>query len=767
MRNFSIIPNSSQSTIEQYSDFLTREVYSNMQAYDVNDPLFLQQLGVLQAEGIRRAINDNSAVAYSGFQETNATIANSADFIGNKIGSVANMLTSSLDNGFATLNNSLVKIDDGIQTANIHLFDINRGINVANTHLSNINTGIQNVSNNLEVLGKLIGQGFSRLRYMLAQTNSVLNDILRELKISETQRERRYHIEEGTKFLTLALQNGDNRYFEDAFEKFNNALTFEKKDWYSWFNIGVIHLRSKGHINPQKSIDALSEAVHYGKAEILYNRNVKLEHKIEEIYLLLAESYYLQKKYNEAILETQRCLHLKDKADFMKVKYLSATNESANKQEATKILSKLIEQNPYITLQVLGDDDILRNELVIDLLEECRNKAIQQARTLLQQCKTILLSDSDVKNEIEKIESLVQQNTYLDAIEAIKIIEDKNTWRIYSDLPKDFEGSIIEFLKLEHTTIKKAKELLAECEIKLKREYNNDIEIIWQRGTKLEQLVDEINEKITEFSNSNIQRHWSVTLPGITINSVEVPKRVIKEREDSKSWEWDSFSSYMQNTLVKEFIEKNINTIRSLDASFAQFYESLKNHGRTWSEDLKRATAEVKTFVYTNIINSRDLEYNNSLFYEWKENYKNDIDEYNCQVIEKIQEVKKLLSKEAYAQAYKAIFLMNQEHKFGGTGRVEMQYSLQNFDVVYEKLLFGQKKMYQKFYLKNELIIKFQIRLCEFHKSDYCWDNYIRQWKLNHYKKFRLLQKKLPFIYYDYIEEVEGQFRLLQLNLDE
>ncbi|MDR0969539.1 MAG: hypothetical protein LBM67_03255 [Lentimicrobiaceae bacterium] len=48
MRDFSIIPNSSQSAIEQYSDFLSREVYSNMQPYDVNDPLFLQQLGVLQ-----------------------------------------------------------------------------------------------------------------------------------------------------------------------------------------------------------------------------------------------------------------------------------------------------------------------------------------------------------------------------------------------------------------------------------------------------------------------------------------------------------------------------------------------------------------------------------------------------------------------------------------------------------------------------------------------------------------------------------------------
>ena len=114
MRNFSIIPNSSQSAIEQYSDFLSREVYINMHSYDINDPLFLQKLGVLQVEGIRRAINSNSAISYDGFQETSATIENSTNYIGNKIGSVVNMLTSSLDKGFTALNNSLIKIDRGI-----------------------------------------------------------------------------------------------------------------------------------------------------------------------------------------------------------------------------------------------------------------------------------------------------------------------------------------------------------------------------------------------------------------------------------------------------------------------------------------------------------------------------------------------------------------------------------------------------------------------------------------------------------------------------
>ena len=415
MRNFSIIPNSSQSAIEQYSDFLSREVYINMHSYDINDPLFLQKLGVLQVEGIRRAINSNSAISYDGFQETSATIENSTNYIGNKIGSVVNMLTSSLDKGFTALNNSLIKIDRGIGTANMHLSNINNGVNTANTHLSNINADIQNVNNNLIVLGKLVGQGFSILHNQLSQSNKQLGQILQELKIPETQRERRYHIEEGAKYLTIALQKGDDLYFDDAYDEFNTALTFEKKDWYSWFNIGLIHLLSKEHIDPQKTIDAFKKTVHYGQAEITYTKNLNLEHKIDEAHLYIAEAYYLQQEYKNAVLETELCLHNKDKADFMKVKYLSATNEKQNKQLAAETFSKLINQNPYITLQVLEDDDILRNEQIVSLIEKVRIEKIIDAKSILTKIKC------EDDQAVNKINTLISTNAFLDVYEALEL----------------------------------------------------------------------------------------------------------------------------------------------------------------------------------------------------------------------------------------------------------------------------------------------------------------------------------------------------------
>jgi hypothetical protein len=425
-----------------------------MQPYDVNDPLFLQQLGVLQAEGIRKAINDNSVVTYSGFQETNTTIENSANFIGNKIGSVANMLTSSLEKGFNTLNSSLIKIDNGIETANLHLSNIRSGVNTANTHLSNINAGIQNVNNNLIVLGKLVGQGFSVLHNQLSQSNKQLGQILQELKIPETQRERRYHIEEGTKYLIFALQNGDALYFDDAFEEFNTALTFEKKDWFSWFNIGLIHLRSKEHINLQKAIDAFKRMVHYGRAEIAYTKNENLEYKIDEAHLYMAEAYYLQQEFKNAVLETEQCLHTKDKADFMKVKYLSATNEKQDKQLATEILSKLINQNPYITLQILEDDDILKNEQVLSLLEKIRVEKNKDARDIFTRIK---LGDTQ---EVKQIELLISTGAYLDAYEAIELAKALDN-AIEDETHRAREG--LQFIK-EHLNSKNMKTEINDIE---------------------------------------------------------------------------------------------------------------------------------------------------------------------------------------------------------------------------------------------------------------------------------------------------------------
>ena len=324
MRNFSIIPNSSQSALEQYTDFLSREVYRGMQSCDVNEPLFLQQVGVLQAEGIRKAINTNSAITYDGFQETQATIVDSANIIGNKIGSVANKLTSSLDRGFTALNHSLINIDSGVNDVNRNLSNVNTGIhdvnknlnalgtlttqgfNALHTGINTTNRQLSNVNRNLNILGNTVKQGFATLDKNLfalsmmvgesfsdlyrqsCMSNNLLDNILTELKIPETQRERRYHVEEGAKYLSSALSKGHNLYFEDAFDEFNKATGIERKDFFSWFNLGIIYLRSKKHIDISKAIEAFERFIHYAQAEAMHTQKLNLKYQIDDAHLYLA-----------------------------------------------------------------------------------------------------------------------------------------------------------------------------------------------------------------------------------------------------------------------------------------------------------------------------------------------------------------------------------------------------------------------------------------------------------------------------------------------
>ena len=42
----------------------------------------------------------------------------------------------------------------------------------------------------------------------------------------------------------MAILRNDKYYFEDALDEFNKSIAIERKDYFSWYNIGIIYLRS-------------------------------------------------------------------------------------------------------------------------------------------------------------------------------------------------------------------------------------------------------------------------------------------------------------------------------------------------------------------------------------------------------------------------------------------------------------------------------------------------------------------------------------------
>ena len=468
MSSFSIMPNSQVDIVDQYTDFLSRELNNELWYVDENDvynPFLLQQMGVLRASRIQKAVETNGAILYEGLRYTNDTIRKSSREVADRMGQVAAGITSSLDRGFTAMHHSLGCINEGIAETNTHLGNIHsslgtlnenvgqtnqhlkyltaatmRGLTalhqeqqVTNQHLKNIgksmdvaNHQLQNINQSLRIMGSMIGQGFSLLSERLNATNSLLKNILDELRIPETQRERRFHIEEGAKYLAMALKENDKFYYEDAIAEFETAIQIERKDFYSWFSLGFIYLRSVYHINIAKAVDAFERFVHYARAEAIQRNNQSLKLKIDEAYLLMAEAKYLLQNPYEAIQLTERCESNKEKALFMKVKYLSFMGDDGSQQRAADILRDMLHQNPFLSLQVLEDVDIIKNKWVVSMLNQLRleaiDEAIKQYNLLLQEIKRI----NAPNDGLQEIVDMINKHTYLDAVEALYRI--KNTF---------------------------------------------------------------------------------------------------------------------------------------------------------------------------------------------------------------------------------------------------------------------------------------------------------------------------------------------------
>lgn len=454
MNSFSIMPNSQVDIVDQYTDFLSRELNNELWYVDENDvynPFLLQQMGVLRASRIQKAVETNGAILYEGLRYTNDTIRKSSREVADRMGQVAAGITSSLDRGFTAMHHSLGCINEGIAETNTHLGNIhsslgtlNENVGQTNQHLKYLTTAtmrglsalhqeqevtnqqLQNINQAHRAMGSMIGQGFSLLSERLNATNTLLKNVLDELRIPETQRERRFHIEEGAKYLAMALKENDKFYYEDAIAEFETAIQIERKDFYSWFSLGFIYLRSVHHINIAKAVDAFERFVHYARAEAIQRNNQSLKLKIDEAYLLMAEAKYLLQNPYEAIQLTERCESNKEKALFMKVKYLSFMGDDGSQQRAADILRDMLHQNPFLSLQVLEDVDIIKNKWVVSMLDQMKCEAITEAskqyKLLLQEMKKV----NAPCDGLQEIVDMMNKHTYLDAVEALYRI--KNTF---------------------------------------------------------------------------------------------------------------------------------------------------------------------------------------------------------------------------------------------------------------------------------------------------------------------------------------------------
>ena len=470
MNSFSIMPYEHQSILDAYQQWLVGDLYQNYYLGNLDDPNFLQKLSILQAEGIRHDIGVHAAVTHGSIQDASAQV-------GRKIQSAASLITSSLDDGFSLMNtrmmevsSNLQSIDRGIGAVNQTLQqgnqilssidgginDLNRGIGAVASGIDTLNrnvmagmdalnqnmmagmdtlnhnmmAGMKSLNHNMKAgmaaLSSNIAQAASAIMYQMQQMKVVLEQILDELRIPESQRERRYHIEEGMKYFNKGMSSGDCRYFEDALDEFTQATTIERKDFFSWYYIGMIHLYSKEHLDIEKALSAFDRYIHYADA-------LPQKHNLfDEAWMMKAECKYLMQDMDAAFGFVEKVMTGSDKAALRGMKYLSATGDSRKQQQAVEILKRLMRKNPYFVMQVLEDYDLVNNEYVIEFLNGYKAEAVKEiSQKMLLREKEIetlkqysLLYYKDVFDEFNALKAQVRaKNQEMGVIDVVALKE--------------------------------------------------------------------------------------------------------------------------------------------------------------------------------------------------------------------------------------------------------------------------------------------------------------------------------------------------------
>lgn len=474
MRNFAIIKDSQNSVIDQYRNYLN---------YAVNHPLldredavydysFMQQLGILQADEIQKVIRTNGAVLYEGIKYTNANIQNASSAISSKMDSLAKGLTSSLEKGF-------IQMEIGFGKANQQLSNINENISGLGNSVSRGFTAIKQeqirTQEILEIFRKQVGKCFDLILEKLEISNMYLSNIYAEMRIPEFQRERRYFMEQGIKYLRIATKENDRLYYEDAVDAFRKSIDISPDDYFSWFYIGYIYLNSTHFLDIIKAKDAFERYIHYVRPEIESSKQPRLIQQLDSVYLYMAEISYLNGELDDAVKWTNKCAP-NEKVIFLKAKYLSASQDNSHKcYTAAQLLKEVVRENPFLSLQVLQDTDLISNDSIIDMLNLLKDEAISTVKSMIKSVKAKCKQYDGFNQaymEVLRIEQLLQSETYLDACDALNNLNKSLNWGVKNDPQLKFKSSIVDYFdnyslclnsfvnNNKHLTIEKCVELL-------------------------------------------------------------------------------------------------------------------------------------------------------------------------------------------------------------------------------------------------------------------------------------------------------------------
>lgn len=292
-----------------------------------------------------------------------------------------------------------------------------------------ISSELWEVNRNLEQINATLDWGFSALIEQLTVSNHKLNQIIHLLNIPDSQKQRKYHIEQGFNFLKKTKLN--SVFFKKAKENFEEVIKIEDSDYLSLQQLGFIHLYSKELLDLKKSEQYFEDSILYSSSEIGFERNQQNSSSFHFSYnpskitatslMHLARNYYIRQDYIKAYETAQRGnqTYQMVNIEYDLSKYACALN---NKSLTINHLDKAISMDRYITVKTINEEILITQNYVQDFLKELNLKTNNLAISEINEIKKTAHQNSSFKNQINQIINLISENNYLDSLRALENI---------------------------------------------------------------------------------------------------------------------------------------------------------------------------------------------------------------------------------------------------------------------------------------------------------------------------------------------------------
>lgn len=332
------------------------------------------------------------------------------------------------------LKNTTNAICGSIENGFSELYEINQNgfeaiTNSIDANTTEISKKLGEVNRNLEKIDATLHWGFSALINQLTITNKKLDQIIHLLNIPDSQRQRKYHIEQGFDFLKKS--NTNSLFFNKSKQHFEEVIKIEDADYLSLQQLGIIHLYSKELLDFQLSEKYFEQSILYSNSDIGFTRNQQNSSSFHFTYnpskitatslMHLARNYFIRDNYKKAFETAKRAVNIYEMVGvyFDLSKYACALNDDKG---TLLFLTKAISMDRYISVKTLNEELLITQNYVQDFLKSLENKTTSKAFIDLKDLKAIANQNSIYKNELIQIESLVKKNTYLDSLLALEKI---------------------------------------------------------------------------------------------------------------------------------------------------------------------------------------------------------------------------------------------------------------------------------------------------------------------------------------------------------